>query len=1402
MAKRFKLAQFEIQTYTYDQDGDLQFVALDLIGDVYCGSGYVPNALTWKGGGIWRDSPIAEGREMAGAFWDNISDALDLTIRGQNPDDCMRNVHRLFELLQLSTDYYAGVNDQPVWLAVRGRGQTNAQYAILYGWSLPRHVNPYKPPLVLDGSGASESQDLPFSFEHGPWRNYRPVDQGDCVPSAGYSETCSHYHVEFNGSNTQIVVPDNAVIQDLADNAFTIEAWVRADSVGELNRGYVIGKDNNASVGWRMRLSGRGLRGQIFCAVTSAESVSEIDVFPYTGEWRHVAMTWDDSTDRFPHLWIDGEYQTNGVESERSGAVLSDVGQTLIIGNRADNGAGFDGGIAWTRVSDVVRYNRRFTPPERCRLPEIDASTVGQWIGVDYSGAGSGTIVNQEGTAAIDGTLSNGSFRCDCEHLQGNIAQCAPSYVSAYAQPGQGIVVLDDAVLQDLGDDAFTCEFWVRVWEHATNNSCLISKGNLYNSGWNVTLRVSQQVRAEVVCAVTDGATYAPNFTMSFGEWHHVAVCWDDASYQAPTIFVDGLNVGIVLANRNGAIVSDVGDDLTMLARSDGNRAANADLGWVMISDVVKYTTDFNDAIPARCTLPTKDSNTVWLGIHEGFGVEVSDLSENANNGTIDNLTWGCECCSDVAEQIAYVRTKNSFVVCDGQDTLINYGDPTHLQDLHDAAFTVDAWIRTNGWGENNAGTIIQKGWNTNVGWRFHVSSVEGLAATIECATANGRAWSGTVAFTTDSAWHHVAFTWDDAASTNPRLWIDGVEQTNNTQVRNGAIATDVGVDLTIANRANATTTFDGDIAWVRVTKAIRWTSNFTPPDRCLPWWQLYDRDYLTLVLLTIFDDHGEVAFDNSYYKNHGLIENGTWGSDCDPVFALTCDPALGAPITLDPLCEDMGVFVGNRWSPAQITHIYSYTWDGGAWVYGPNLANLSGPYPLLERLVAGSGSYILFGIEDVGPSFGPFYSLVFNLTQTAIASAGTWARSNGVGGWTNFSRVQDNTNQDGAMTGHALDTLGRNSVHWRGEGAGVWVKDTHNGVTALWVRLYLNPGAVSPLQIPWNDGPIYAVEWPWTEIGHNEIGGNIPALSETRLGGASDYATDANIEHEATRVLMGLRSLWRGEDFTAWINLGGATLPPGWSLVGIGFGLSTTTNDTKSAGNTTWYAPATSSGTITYSIDREQARHWLGRFHMYARVYQDYGSGGECYLRCRWRANGVTTQTENIYPENLQDYEFLDLGEIVIGAPDVVLSTEVAAQTELDVTIVNTGSPGNFFVYDLLVLPVDEWSADVEDADSEKTALGWGGIEQYRRLLQVDGTRRTKRKRAILRGSATDYIDSTWALQSAGRPILQQDQRQRMYFAFARHYDDGDTFVAPPSIACDVQQWAIQRYSFLRGDQ
>jgi hypothetical protein len=223
--------------------------------------------------------------------------------------------------------------------------------------------------------------------------------------------SCSALH--FNGTDTAVNCGSDAGLDNLTYNTFTAEAWIKADGWGNGTTGIIFDK-LFLSNGWHLYINpSLGLVGQIRGTSQIFDAMSGIDDFTADGQWHHVAMTWNNATDRYIHLWLDGGEVSYTFQTTWVDAVRDDSSHEFFIGGYCFFGScgdSFEGDMAWTRVSNNIRYSSSFTPDTRTDPPAIDGNTVAQWNMDECLGD---TLDNAEGTGARDGTATDHTWDCD-----------------------------------------------------------------------------------------------------------------------------------------------------------------------------------------------------------------------------------------------------------------------------------------------------------------------------------------------------------------------------------------------------------------------------------------------------------------------------------------------------------------------------------------------------------------------------------------------------------------------------------------------------------------------------------------------------------------------------------------------------------------------------------------------------------------------------------------------------------------------------------------------------------------------------------------------------------------------------------------------------------------------------
>jgi len=164
----------------------------------------------------------------------------------------------------------------------------------------------------------------------------------------------------FDGSDDLINIPASTSINNLS--AFTLIAWIKPTTLGELSSGRLFHKASDAGnvAGWFLTLSANNrLNVNIAYATTNNNATSPVNSITL-GSWQMGAVTWGGNAAAATVLfYINGILVATTAVSDGTGARSDDSTSSLSIGNRVDAGRSYDGIIGETLI-----YNRVLTAGE------------------------------------------------------------------------------------------------------------------------------------------------------------------------------------------------------------------------------------------------------------------------------------------------------------------------------------------------------------------------------------------------------------------------------------------------------------------------------------------------------------------------------------------------------------------------------------------------------------------------------------------------------------------------------------------------------------------------------------------------------------------------------------------------------------------------------------------------------------------------------------------------------------------------------------------------------------------------------------------------------------------------------------------------------------------------------
>lgn len=500
----------------------------------------------------------------------------------------------------------------------------------------------------------------------------------------------------------------------------------------------------------------------------------------------------------------------------------------------------------------------------------------------------------------------------------------------------------------------------------------------------------------------------------------------------------------------------------------------------------------------------------------------------------------------------------------------------------------------------------------------------------------------------------------------------------------------------------------------------------------------------------------------------------------------------LGYPLT----CLDE-IYIANKQNYANITHIKIL--DGGVYT---NIFPISSFPQNLWPGAATNGEFVYFGIEAANIDAGPFGNLIFDIGSICDPGNLPGYQLQYSPAWGTLT-IHDATN-DGSFN---FTKVGINGIFWSMPAD--WTPTTIDGVNAWWIRLSFNfPGnaTTSPTQV---NRDIYTVVNSYVDIDDTLVKGDIPAIMQVKLNNRSDPDGPGGSGPSlwTNRLLVGLRGLDRGSNFQAYLNISDVQNPPG-ILVSLGTNTTFATDGSSPTGRRATYNPGgveAMATRATISLNPSIARHFYGTFHAFLRAQRTAGVATDLSIRLQVAtgSGGITFTTQSKQLQATTAFEVLDFGEIALPVSGAFKSSDLADTTEIRVQASAASGTPDLYLYDLILIPVDEWSIDAVDfANESDSDVGRSG--SVSKFLDIDSVTdlRIDIKTLVRTADANKFITAEYNPITSGPAILQANADQRLWFFAMRTSATGASYnwLAPPEIAHTVQILKNDRYLGLRG--
>lgn len=340
-----------------------------------------------------------------------------------------------------------------------------------------------------------------------------------------------------------------------------------------------------------------------------------------------------------------------------------------------------------------------------------------------------------------------------------------------------------------------------------------------------------------------------------------------------------------------------------------------------------------------------------------------------------------------------------------------------------------------------------------------------------------------------------------------------------------------------------------------------------------------------------------------------------------------------------------------------------------------------------------------------------------------------------------------------------------------------------------------------------------YALHRDYFEIPEDSLLGDRPGFVNLRF--RHPYGGDASPDWGSTsRILLGAKRTGL-EKFVARVNMGNAGNPTEWT-VSAGTDGSFTADPTQPggkrlevdfAGDVTNIVRATATG------DGLLRYYAPGTYRVFATLYQNGGSAGDCEVQLRTRINSTSDgdplrESDQVSTAVADSWHIVELQEISLPFGTAASADELGVDLIFEILMErNTGS-AELYMGELILFPVDLWAASLNDPKAD--LLTGASALRGDTALDLDGGILLPRTAKYLIDASLGLVfPEEWNREGGPPPEIEVDAKVRIYVLILHFEDnngDGTWYVAPmsssPGKTLSVEVYQFPVYEFLRGDE
>jgi len=476
----------------------------------------------------------------------------------------------------------------------------------------------------------------------------------------------------------------------------------------------------------------------------------------------------------------------------------------LFVGSNVSNPLPINGVISNLRIVTSALYTANFTPPT-APLTNI-ANT-------QFLSCQSSTFVDNSTNAAtltangnVQPVTSPTPFPAKVDTTTLNSAYSTSLIGGSYygTATGDYLSFTDPSNLLDMGTTAASFECWYYMTATGAYQNIFLKWGG--TAGWNATNGIEYGFAINngvpTLSYFTGGtslATISDPTTRTVNQWYHFAIATDTSNNIS--MYVNGVRV----ANATSAISKPTTRTTINIGSTSGQYVVGYLSGMRFLTGANAYNAaSLNIGVPPL-TPPTAISGTQMLlnctngAIFDNTAKSVVQTVGNAQISTTQSKWGGSSIAFDGTGDRLYISPNTS------QSVVLGTGN-----------FTIELWVYFNAL---PSGDLLLVGGDTNAAYLIANSSGQ-----IRFGTYNVKWIIGPGGTMTTNTWYHVAVT---RSGTTVNLFLNGVPVVSSVSSSQNFSAASYVIG---GDQVGGTTALNGYMSDIRITKAARYVTNFTPP--------------------------------------------------------------------------------------------------------------------------------------------------------------------------------------------------------------------------------------------------------------------------------------------------------------------------------------------------------------------------------------------------------------------------------------------------------------------------------------------------------------------------------------------------------------------------------------------